>query len=233
MTKYEWESELKKSIHRLPADEIKRVVEYYDELFYDKVERGFSEKEIIAEFGNPVDVADKILSEFDDNAAAATGVPIPDMKKDAGNMKAEAAKAEKAAPSSAANETSKSVDKPTDGGKTERQLLGGRLAVFVVFAIIFGGIFAGVAVALWSVVFAVGVSGVACTAAGAACVIPSVIQMANGFGAGLAQAGICLIACGVGILLIVLTVQLVKAGIFLTKKCFHWCKLMITEKKVA
>ncbi|MCX4314104.1 MAG: hypothetical protein OSJ83_09675, partial [Clostridia bacterium] len=52
-------------IRRLPDDEIKRVTDYYGELFADKAERGESEREIINEFGNPVDVADKILSEYD------------------------------------------------------------------------------------------------------------------------------------------------------------------------
>ena len=65
MTKYEWDRELKKNIHRLPDDEIKRVLEYYDELFEDYIERGKSEREIIAEFGNPCDVADKILADYD------------------------------------------------------------------------------------------------------------------------------------------------------------------------
>ena len=58
MTKYEWETELKKNIHRLPDDEIARVMEYYGELFADMIERGKKETEIISEFGNPVDVAD-------------------------------------------------------------------------------------------------------------------------------------------------------------------------------
>ncbi len=69
MTKYEWETELKKNIHRLPADEINRVMEYYAELFEDYIERGKTETQIINEFGNPVDVADKILSEYDGELA--------------------------------------------------------------------------------------------------------------------------------------------------------------------
>jgi len=64
VTKYEWETELKKNIHRLPSDEINRVLEYYDELFADKIERGYGETEIIAQFGNPADVAYKIISEY-------------------------------------------------------------------------------------------------------------------------------------------------------------------------
>lgn len=72
MTKYEWETELKKCIHRLPPEEIKRVTEYYSELFEDHIERGKTETQIINEFGNPVDVAFKILSEYDSEANDGT-----------------------------------------------------------------------------------------------------------------------------------------------------------------
>lgn len=73
MTKYEWESELKKNIHRLPDEEIARVMDYYAELFDDKIESGLRENDIIAEFGNPVDVADKIMSGFDGDLKADRG----------------------------------------------------------------------------------------------------------------------------------------------------------------
>lgn len=66
MTKYEWESELKRRIAGLPEDEIRRVLEYYNELFEDNIERGKSEARIVCEFGNPADVASKILSEYED-----------------------------------------------------------------------------------------------------------------------------------------------------------------------
>ncbi len=77
MTKYEWESELKKNIHRLPVDEISRIMEYYDELFADKIERGYNECEIIGQFGNPVDVADKILADYEGATAQAPQTPTP------------------------------------------------------------------------------------------------------------------------------------------------------------
>lgn len=79
MTKYEWESELKKNIHRLPVDEISRIMEYYDELFADKIERGYNECEIIGQFGNPVDVADKILADYEGATAQAPQTPAPAM----------------------------------------------------------------------------------------------------------------------------------------------------------
>ncbi len=64
MTKFEWERQLKKGISGLPNSEQQRVLEYYSELFSDKIEAGMSEKEIVAEFGNPYDVANKILVDF-------------------------------------------------------------------------------------------------------------------------------------------------------------------------
>lgn len=69
MTKYEWESELKRNIHRLPKSEQDRALEFYNELFEDRIESGWTETQIIAEFGNPCDVADKILAEYDESAA--------------------------------------------------------------------------------------------------------------------------------------------------------------------
>lgn len=64
MTKYEWESGLKKGIASLPLAEKQRVLEYYDEIFSDKAEQGMKEEEIVAEFGNPYEAAAKILADY-------------------------------------------------------------------------------------------------------------------------------------------------------------------------
>ena len=63
MTKIEWIAELKKNTEKLPSEEQNRILEYYEELFSDKTESGISEEEIINEFGNPRDVAEKLLNE--------------------------------------------------------------------------------------------------------------------------------------------------------------------------
>lgn len=82
MTKYEWETELKKNIHRLPKSEQDKALEYYNELFMDKAESGRSETQIIAEFGNPCDVADKILAEYQYDLRAPEPVETPAPVKD-------------------------------------------------------------------------------------------------------------------------------------------------------
>lgn len=64
MTKYEWEIELKKHMGDLPRGEQERVLEYYNELFADGMESGKSEKQLVSEFGNPVDVAYRIIAEY-------------------------------------------------------------------------------------------------------------------------------------------------------------------------
>lgn len=79
MTKYEWETELKKAMHELPSDEQKKVLEYYDELFFDRAEGGMSEKAIIAEFGNPIDVAFKIIGEYRETAGEDRPIAPPDV----------------------------------------------------------------------------------------------------------------------------------------------------------
>lgn len=64
MTKYEWERQLKKGISSLPKSEQQRALDYYNELFADKIDAGMREQYIIAEFGNPYDVANKILTDY-------------------------------------------------------------------------------------------------------------------------------------------------------------------------
>ena len=64
MTKYEWERELKRHISALPKSEQAKIFDYYGEIFEDKIEAGMSESEIIREFGNPYDVARRILADF-------------------------------------------------------------------------------------------------------------------------------------------------------------------------
>jgi len=71
MTKYEWERELRNNLKRVPETEVARILDYYNELFADKAEEGLSEKEIVRRFGNPFDVAYKILYDYRGGAAPA------------------------------------------------------------------------------------------------------------------------------------------------------------------
>ena len=63
--KNEWKNVLSKALKTLPADERRRVLEYYDELFADRIDDGQREADILAALGDPNDAAGKILADYD------------------------------------------------------------------------------------------------------------------------------------------------------------------------
>lgn len=62
MTVKTWEKQLARHLTALPKTERKNVIDYYREMYGDKREAGFSETEILAEFGSPEDCAMRILA---------------------------------------------------------------------------------------------------------------------------------------------------------------------------
>ncbi len=68
MTYIEWRDELERYLVALPKDEKEKMLSYFSEMYADKRDAGLSEREIIAEFGAPYDVAQRALNEnrYDD-----------------------------------------------------------------------------------------------------------------------------------------------------------------------
>lgn len=224
MTKYEWETELKKNIHRLPSDEINRVLEYYDELFADKIERGYGETEIISQFGNPADVADKIISEYDGETEERKRETVPVYSPS--KAREEETRAEKpaeiAAPDSVADKAeAEKEEKPQKEKKTVRKTSGSRLALFVVLNVLTGFALFIVVGAIWIAAGAVIVAGFACIGGGVLETIFSVISVFRGFaGAGFAQCGVCLAAVGIGVIIVSVSGNILKFMFAVTKKLF-------------
>ena len=63
MTKKIWEKQLARHLTALPKAERKKIIDYYREMYGDKAEAGYSEAEILAEFGSPEACAARILAE--------------------------------------------------------------------------------------------------------------------------------------------------------------------------
>ena len=63
MTKKIWEKRLLSKLRPLQRAERKKILDYYREMYGDKAEAGFSEAEILAEFGSPEKCAARILAE--------------------------------------------------------------------------------------------------------------------------------------------------------------------------
>ena len=62
MNRYEFISELKKKLRKLPYDEIKEAVDYYEGYFSDAGEE--NEQAVLAELGSPSAVASQIIANF-------------------------------------------------------------------------------------------------------------------------------------------------------------------------
>lgn len=63
MTLKEWEKSLLRCLKGLQKNEKEKIIEYYREMYGDKVDAGYTGEEILTEFGNPEDCAKKILAE--------------------------------------------------------------------------------------------------------------------------------------------------------------------------
>lgn len=59
----EWRDELKNNLLSVSESERRRVLDYYAEAYADRRDAGYTEREIIEEFGAPYDAAQRILSE--------------------------------------------------------------------------------------------------------------------------------------------------------------------------
>lgn len=61
----EWQKTLLKQLKSLPSDERRRIAEYYDELFADRMDAGQKEADIVDALGDPANAAEKILKDYD------------------------------------------------------------------------------------------------------------------------------------------------------------------------
>lgn len=73
MTYNEWRDELKSNLLSVSEAERKRVLDYYAEAYADRREAGYSEREIINQFGAPYDAAQRILNENIDDGQPSSG----------------------------------------------------------------------------------------------------------------------------------------------------------------
>ena len=75
----EWRDELKSNLLCVSENERRRVLDYYAEAYADRREAGFSEKEIIDDFGAPYDAAQRILA--DNKSEAFYGEDVPRLRR--------------------------------------------------------------------------------------------------------------------------------------------------------
>lgn len=64
MKREAWLQELNRYLSVLPAEESRRVAEYYGEMIADRLEAGRSEAEVLEQMGDPYDVARSVIASY-------------------------------------------------------------------------------------------------------------------------------------------------------------------------
>ena len=210
MTKHEWTIELKKHLAPLPLEDLARTLEYYDELFADKLEAGLGESQILYSFGNPSDAAKKIL---DEHALYPTQAQtsITPIRPDADTAPPAAAKPPKVRQPQG-NYPIWMIPLAIIGGLI---LLGPAIGVLATIFAVF--------VSVWAIVGSLLISGAAIALSGLIAIVMSFYSMATvGLGSGLVQLGISIAAIGVGIILFVASFFVLKLWIKVNIAIIRW-----------
>lgn len=203
MKKYDWDKQLRKELRSLPEDERETILDYYNEIFEDKRDRGERETEIIASFGSPYAVAEKILRESRSGGtfrgSAAYSADSIGVRKDDTLYGFEAERPAYRASSKIPKDSRAEFGVADDGKKSG----GGRVAAFIILLIIFWIPILAITVSVFAVLFALVAAFVAVIAAGGFIAVIGFIDAASGVGAavGLVEIGAGVLVVGIGCLL--------------------------------
>ena len=230
MTYNEWRDELKNNLLSVSEAERRRVLDYYAEAYADRREAGFSEREIIADFGAPYDAAQRILYESDEEGYVEP--PKTSRYGDSRSRRHEERREERRDYRSDDYRDGYHEPRPSSSDvRTKKRE--DYTWVFVLLCIIFAiPIFCvimtmvGVTISLAVAPFSVLIAGFVKVGAGVGLLFSSV-------GGGLAQIGLGLIQAGIGIVLFPLCFWLIKLMWKLFKKLFAWIKSLFSGKEGA
>ena len=227
MTYNEWRDELKSNLLSVSEPERRRVLDYYAEAYADRREAGFSEREIIEEFGAPYDAAQKILRESFDDEPTKTRADTPlraderphEERRDEGRER-------------------RRDDRRYDEGrersepiKTTRENYGW---VFVILCIIFAAPLFGLIMGMVGITIGLCVAPFALIISGVASIVASIVQVFGGeFAYGCYLLGVGFIELGVGIALLPLFGKIVKFMWKLFRKIMTAIRNLFTGKESA
>lgn len=228
----EWRDELKDNLLCVSEAERRRVLDYYAEAYADRREAGFSEREIIDDFGAPYDAAQKILQRSDDD--------FTEQPKKREDEEAYAKPKKRQVEEDYFEQPKSKEETPVPAPPKQKPERAPAIKksdnltwVFVLLCIIFCVplfllVLGMVIVTVWLCVFpfALMIAGVVQFGAGIGTLV------SGGVHAGLFNMGLGLIAFGLSIILIPLFIKLVKLMWKAFKMFFAWLKRLFSGKEV-
>ncbi len=222
MTYNEWRDELKSNLLCVSETERRRVLDYYAEAYADRREAGFSEREIIDEFGAPYDAAQRILNENIEDAPPEKAQSAPTLIKEEKHAKEKTESAPPPAPPE---------EKKTEEKKAPQKNYGW---LFVLLCIIFCVPLFGLIMGMVGITIGLCAAPFALVASGAATIGGSIGVMISGdISYGLYMLGGGFVALGLGIILFPLLFKIVKLIWKLFKTVFSAVKSLFTGKERA
>lgn len=214
----EWRDELKNNLLSVSEAERRRVLDYYAEAYADRRDAGFTEREIIDDFGAPYDAAQRILSENPD--------PYPEIPERRREPERERGRYSTARYDTESEEKSYSRRRaPETESQTETSWVFVLLCVIFavpIFFVILSMIIATVSICV--VPFATLISAVAAIGAG-------IGEMFSDLAAGGAAAATGVMLLGVSVVLFPVCFGLVKLMWKLFKKLFDWLKSLFVKRR--
>ena len=231
----EWRDELKTNLLCVSDGERRRVLNYYAEAYADRRDAGFSEREIIEEFGAPYDAAQRILYEREDNGEDAVKTRR-EIKRENREKRRERQNGYNAPPPPYQNQPPQplppyAVRPQHINPPTEKKGYGW---VFALLCIIFCIPIFVITMAMVGITLGFCIAPVGVIAASAVKCVTSFITMAGGeIASGFYSLGVGVMTLGAGIILCPVLFKLVKLMWKLFKGFFAWIKSLFTGRRYA
>jgi len=251
MTYNEWRDELKSNLLSVSESERRRVLDYYAEAYADRRDAGYTEREIIDEFGAPYDAAQRILGENrTDNYSYDEYYEEPRSRRDIRREERERRREEERLRSEQERERRRNERRRQRDGddydycqnapsrpandERQRESRGDYTWVFVILCIVFCVPLFGIIMGMVGVTIGLCVSPFALLISGVVTVGQGVGMLVGGnIAGGLCELGTGVIISGVSIVLIPLFIKLVKLMWNLFGRLFKWIKSLFGGRERA
>lgn len=236
MTYNEWRDELKSNLLCVSESERRRVLDYYAEAYADRRDAGFTEREIIEDFGAPYDAAQRILSErgeteyFDARNAESVNTGVKNEERHPKREEEKRVKEQFAAPQPQAycGQTAQSAQpQPAKKPATRRD----DAWIFVLLCVIFAAPLFGLVITMVCITVSFCVAPFAVLICGTAVIGEGVGILFTSVGTGVCYIGTGFILFGAGVALVPLFIKLVGLMWKLFTMFFKWLKSLFSGKE--
>ena len=231
----EWRDELKNNLLSVTDAERKRVLDYYAEAYADRRDAGFSEDEIIDDFGAPYDAAQRILCDVTDDYYDEQDPPSKKYRlkrRERQQFDEQDVRQDDRQDTRQRERQAETVEEPAACAEpVEDKSRNDYTWIFVLLCIIFSIPLFGLVVAMLGVTVGICVAPFAMLASGIGAVGAGILELFSNYVDGLWSIGGGLVVVGVSVILIPFCIKLVKLMWKGFKKFFRWVRSLFSGKK--